>query len=318
MDSLVIFNLIVDVVLRKVQEEENFGLSEMCFYADDRLLEHTDPVALQRDVDRVVVLFSKFGLRANKDKTKFMVVRGAQISMAQDAQTYNRVRMGGISRNQWRKEMVTCSRFGVDVTRGSMRRHLELVHRVQELVFQCPIVGEVEAESRTVRMNRDKKFTPCPVVGYLGGACDSFAMFRHFGYRYPSATLTVDDRTWEKCALCGMQTAIPDRHWKSDTCKKLQVRRSNEKVTLKQWEAESVEFTINGEKIERVEEFRYLGRILTEDDDDSRCIEDQLNRARSRWWRMAKLLKREGANLFQIGRFYMAVVQAVLLYGSES
>ena len=96
------------------------------------------------------------------------------------------------------------------------------------------------------------------------------------------------------------------------------VRRANEKVALKQWKAERVEFTINGEKIERVKEFRYLGRILIEDDDDSRCIEDQLKRARSRWWRMAKLLKREGANTFQMGRFYMAVIQAVLLYGSES
>ena len=33
---------------------------------------------------------------------------------------------------------------------------------------------------------------------------------------------------------------------------------------------------------------------------------------------MAKLLKREGANLFHMGRFYTAIVQAVLLYGSES
>ena len=79
-----------------------------------------------------------------------------------------------------------------------------------------------------------------------------------------------------------------------------------------------MEFTINGEKIEREREFRYLERILTEDDDDSRSIEDHLKRARSRWWRMAKLLKREGANPFQMGRFYMAVVQAVLLYRSES
>ena len=88
--------------------------------------------------------------------------------------------------------MVTCSRCGVDVTRGSMRRHLEMVHGVQESVFQCPTVGEVEAENMTVRMNRDKKFTPCPVVGCLGRACDSFGMFHHFAYRHPSATLTVD------------------------------------------------------------------------------------------------------------------------------
>ena len=60
LDSPVIFNLIVDVVLRKVQEEEDFGLTEMCFYADDGLLEHTDLDAFQRDVDRVVTLFTKF------------------------------------------------------------------------------------------------------------------------------------------------------------------------------------------------------------------------------------------------------------------
>ena len=84
----------MDTVLRKVQEEEDFGLLEMCFYADDGLLEHTDPDALQRDMDRVVHLFSMFRLKANKDKTKFMVVRGAQVPVAQDAQTYNRVRTG--------------------------------------------------------------------------------------------------------------------------------------------------------------------------------------------------------------------------------
>lgn len=91
--------------------------------------------------------------------------------------------------------MVTFSRCRVDVTRGSMRRHLELVHRVQESVLQCPTVGEVEAESMTVRINRDKKFTPCPVVHFLGRACDSFGMFHHFAYRHLSATLAVDGRT---------------------------------------------------------------------------------------------------------------------------
>ena len=177
-NSPVIFNSIVDAVLRKVQEEEDFGLTEMCFYADDRLLEHTDSDALQRDMDRVVTLFSMFRLKANKDKTKFMVVRGAQVPMAQDAQTYNRVRTGGISRHQWRKEPMTCSRCGVDITRGTMKRHLELVHGVQESAFQCSTAEEgIIEEGISVRMKMDKKFTSCPVDGCLGGACDSFTMF---------------------------------------------------------------------------------------------------------------------------------------------
>ena len=77
-------------------------------------------------------------------------------------------------------------------------------------------------------------------------------------------------------------------------------------------------FKINGEEIERVREFQYLGRILDENDDDSRCIIAQLSKARSRWWRMAKILKREGADPFQMGRFYIVVVWAILLYEAES
>lgn len=67
----IIFNLVVNVVLKKVQKEEEFGLSQMCFYTDDGIIERIDPVALQHDMDRVMILFSKFGLRANKDKTKW-------------------------------------------------------------------------------------------------------------------------------------------------------------------------------------------------------------------------------------------------------
>lgn len=95
-----------------------------------------------------------------------------------------------------------------------------------------------------------------------------------------------------------MQTENSDRHWRSNTCKKLQIRKANERAVLKQWEAERAEFTINGEKVEKVKEFRYLGRILTEDDDGFRYIEDQLNKARTRCWHIDKLLTREGSNHF--------------------
>lgn len=87
---------------------------------------------------------------------------------------------------------------------------------------------------------------------------------------------------------------------------------------MKQNEADGVEFYINGERIERVREFRYLGQILCKDESHSRYIKEQLRKAKGRWWRMAKILKREGANPFQMGSFYMAIVQAVLLYGLES
>ena len=80
MDSPVIFDLNIDAVLRKVMEEIDFGGSELSFYADDSLLEHTDLKALQHDVDIVFDQFVLFGLKANREKIKFMVIRNKVIA----------------------------------------------------------------------------------------------------------------------------------------------------------------------------------------------------------------------------------------------
>ena len=65
-------------------------------------------------------------------------------------------------------------------------------------------------------------------------------------------------------------------------------------------------------------EFRYLGRIYTNNDDDTRYILDNLDRAQKRWNSIAKILKRESADAVCMAKIYPAVVQAVLLYGADS
>lgn len=73
-----------------------------------------------------------------------------------------------------------------------------------------------------------------------------------------------------------------------------------------------------GTKLEQVGEFKYLGRILTDNDDDTKAIDNQLKKARQQWDAISRILKREGANAMTMAKFYMAVVQAVLLYGADS
>ena len=68
----------------------------------------------------------------------------------------------------------------------------------------------------------------------------------------------------------------------------------------------------------RVTKFKYLGRILSQNDEDSKCINQKLKKAQARWNNVAQTTKREGANAHTMARFYKASIQEVLLYGSES
>ena len=82
--------------------------------------------------------------------------------------------------------------------------------------------------------------------------------------------------------------------------------------------ASKVKFYVNGLPIQRVQQFPYLGRIFTESDNDSVYIQENLSNARRRWNCVAKILKTEGANAKCMAKFYITIVQAVLLYGADS
>ena len=86
----------------------------------------------------------------------------------------------------------------------------------------------------------------------------------------------------------------------------------------RQVEAEGVKFFIDGVEIEKVKSFKYLGRILSEDDSDTVCIEHNIKKARQQWNCIARFLKREGASASIMAKFYITIVQAVLLYGADS
>ena len=101
-------------------------------------------------------------------------------------------------------------------------------------------------------------------------------------------------------------------------CTQLWEWPKNEEAASKQASAESTRFYVNGGKIERVTTFWYLGRLFADNDDDMACICTQIKKARTQWRSVARALKWDGADMFVMSRFYLAIVQAVLLYGSDS
>ena len=77
-------------------------------------------------------------------------------------------------------------------------------------------------------------------------------------------------------------------------------------------------FTASGEVLEQVNSFKYLGRPLSAFDSDWPALHRNMTRARRQWAMISRVLTREGANPRVSGMFYKAVVQSVLLYGSET
>jgi hypothetical protein len=71
-------------------------------------------------------------------------------------------------------------------------------------------------------------------------------------------------------------------------------------------------FHVEGEVLDKVDLFRYLGRILAQDDDDVRAIRQQIKKARAIWARVGQVLTAENTPRKVSAKFYKAVVQSVL------
>ena len=57
---------------------------------------------------------------------------------------------------------------------------------------------------------------------------------------------------------------------------------------------------------------------LSRDDSEDKAISENIIKARKRWGQIHRLLSRDQAQPKTMARFYLAVVQAVLLHGSET
>ena len=77
-------------------------------------------------------------------------------------------------------------------------------------------------------------------------------------------------------------------------------------------------FHTYGEQMRAVTEFKYLGRVLTDTDDDWPAVAGNIRKAWASWGRLARVLVQEGADPKVSRSFYTAVTQQVLLFGAES
>jgi hypothetical protein len=77
-------------------------------------------------------------------------------------------------------------------------------------------------------------------------------------------------------------------------------------------------FTAYGAELERVEVFKYLGRLLAYDNNDAQAVRGNLKKARDVWARLLCTIRAENASPRACGIFYKATMQSILLFGSKT
>ena len=74
----------------------------------------------------------------------------------------------------------------------------------------------------------------------------------------------------------------------------------------------------NKEPLERVEVFKYLGQLIACDDADTQAMSSNVRKARGCWVQISHVQRAEIASPQTCGMFYKAIMQAILLYASET
>ena len=123
-----------------------------------------------------------------------------------------------------------------------------------------------------------------------------------------------------KCERCGLQTPVEDLnggHHRTELCQRGWERKLQHAAAVRSQEALRRLFTAYGEELERVEVFKYLGRLIAYDDADTQAMHSNLRKARGCWARILHVLRAENATPWTSGMFYKATMQVDLLYGSE-
>ena len=166
----------------------------------------------------------------------------------------------------------------------------------------------------------------CPVAGfeYLieGFQGNKRGLIRkHFQKRHVEDTIVVrEEGLLPRCRGCGIfsRVANTQAHLATRACRDGTVKYQFLNKAKLQEQAQQVVFTVDGHDLKRSRQFKYLGRILDEDDDDEHASLRQLHRAKEKWGRLGAALRGQNASARTRGYFYKAIVQAILLYGFET
>jgi hypothetical protein len=168
---------------------------------------------------------------------------------------------------------------------GSLCSHLKTKHNTywsfvlnQELTF--------EHEAVVYRATTDATGTIfCPVLACVGVVGSKAALQSHFLQRHPQVC-HEGSLPLPQCNRCGLQIAYAaknGRHYNTAICEDGVVRKLQYAAVKRMHLALQQLFTAYGDELERVEVFKYLGRLLAYDNNDAWAVRGNLRKAQGIW-----------------------------------
>jgi hypothetical protein len=146
----------------------------------------------------------------------------------------------------------------------------------------------------------------------------------HFNHRHPRDSICILEEgagPLPRCELCGLHTTyrhLNTTHPDSRACAEGQRRRRQAVAREDARRAQEQLFYADGLPLDSVCTFKYLGRQISYDDSDWLAVLGNVRKAKAKWAMVSRVLCRQGASPRVSAMFYKAIVQSVLLFGSDS
>jgi hypothetical protein len=129
---------------------------------------------------------------------------------------------------------------------------------------------------------------PCPYPACEGRLQDGLMMQWHFQDVHPMDLIKVPkEGRFDHCERCGMQVhPLYPCHRLSKECQVGVERRRQREATVTSVLALCQQFMVRGDVLEQVKVYKYLGRMMAQDNVDAQALCVQLWKARATWARV--------------------------------
>ena len=182
---------------------------------------------------------------------------------------------------------MSCQLCGLDVTATYLATHLEVQHDVRHMYVREEICHPAP-RSFVARAAPGVGLWHCPVPGCPAVPCTANNLWQHFAFRHPQDMVRINGRKPMRCGVCGIQTAkVNSHHLASAKCRNMAAMRRRHQVAGEAAAAARQRFQAyegdprRSAKLRCMETFKYLGRVISNDDCDTPAIRRNLKRART-------------------------------------